>query len=137
MSTLKVNTIQDASGNNPSTAAQLQQGRAKAWANFDATFGTSPLTEGNGGIRGAFNISSITDNGTGDFTLTFSTAMANVNYAVTCTTSATHNATTAIYGIESDHSTAYSTASIRIQGVRTAQNTSVDRSCVNVVVHGD
>ena len=33
-------------------------------------------------INDNFNVSSITDNGTGDFTVTFSTAMSNANYAV-------------------------------------------------------
>ena len=74
MSTLKVNTIQDALGNNPSTAAQLNQGRAKAWVNFNGT--------GTVAIRDDFNVSSITDNGTGDYTVTFSSAMPNANYAV-------------------------------------------------------
>ena len=82
MSTLKVDTLQDASGNNPSTAAQIAQGRAKAWVNFDGTFGTSPFTENNGGIRDSFNVSSITDNGTGDYSMNFTTAMSDSNYCV-------------------------------------------------------
>ena len=80
MSTLKVNTIQDASGGNPSTPEQIGKGRAKAWVNFDGTFGTSPFTITNGGIRSAFNVSSVTDNGTGNYTVTFASAMSSVNY---------------------------------------------------------
>lgn len=49
-------------------------GIAKAWVNFDGT--------GTPAIRGSFNVSSITDNGTGDYTVNFTTAMANTNYAV-------------------------------------------------------
>jgi hypothetical protein len=49
-------------------------GIAKAWVNFDGT--------GTPSIRGSFNVSSITDNGTGDYTLNFTTAMPNANYAV-------------------------------------------------------
>ena len=48
----------------------------KAWVNFDGTT-ASPST-----IRGSFNVGSITKNGTGDYTVNFSTAMANTNYAV-------------------------------------------------------
>tara|TARA_Y100000361_G_C11116186_1_gene320510 strand:- start:72 stop:455 length:384 start_codon:yes stop_codon:yes gene_type:complete len=74
MSTLKVNTIQDASGGNSSTATQIAQGRAKAWINFNGT--------GTIAIRDSFNVSSITDNGTGDTTVTLSTAQATANYVV-------------------------------------------------------
>ena len=49
-------------------------GIAKAWVNFQ---GTSTVT-----IRDSFNVSSITDNGTGDYTVNFTTAMPNANYSV-------------------------------------------------------
>lgn len=74
MSTLKVATIQDTSGNNSSTPSQVAQGRAKAWINFN---GKSSIT-----INDDFNISSISDNGTGKYTVNFTTAMSNANYAV-------------------------------------------------------
>ena len=74
MSTLKVATIQDTSGNNSSTPAQVAEGRAKAWINFNGT--------GTVAIRDDFNFSSVTDNGTGLYTLNFTSALANANYAV-------------------------------------------------------
>jgi len=46
---------------------------ARAWVNFN---GTGTVT-----IRAAVNVSSITDNGTGDYTINFTTAMPDVNYA--------------------------------------------------------
>ena len=46
----------------------------KAWVNFDGT--TSPIT-----IRASLNVSSITDNGTGDYTVNFTTAMPDANYS--------------------------------------------------------
>jgi hypothetical protein len=49
-------------------------GIAKAWVNFDGT--------GTVAIRGAFNVSSITDNGTGQYTINLTTSMPNTNYAV-------------------------------------------------------
>lgn len=73
MSTLKTSNIQDTSGNNNSTPEEISQGRAKAWVNFNGT--------GTVAIRDSFNVSSITDNGTGDYTITFANAMANVNYS--------------------------------------------------------
>jgi len=47
---------------------------AKAWVNFNGT--------GTVSIRASFNVSSITDNGTGDYTVNFTTAMTDANYAV-------------------------------------------------------
>jgi len=49
----------------------------RAWVNFDGT--------GTVAIRGSGNVSSITDNGTGDYTINFTTAMPDANYAVTGT----------------------------------------------------
>ena len=46
----------------------------RAWVNFNGT--------GTVAIRAQFNVSSITDNGTGDYTVNFTTAMPDANYAV-------------------------------------------------------
>ena len=46
---------------------------ARAWVNFNGT--------GTVAIRASGNVSSITDNGTGDYTLNFATAMPDANYA--------------------------------------------------------
>ena len=81
MSTIKVTNIQDTSGDNSSTSEELFQGRAKAWVNFDGTFGTSPFTEANGGIRDSFNVTSITDGGTGLYTVNYTNSLSNANYA--------------------------------------------------------
>tara|TARA_Y100000114_G_scaffold151672_1_gene168764 strand:- start:45 stop:443 length:399 start_codon:yes stop_codon:yes gene_type:complete len=72
MSTLKVNTIQNTSGGASSTAEQIEQGRAKAWVNID----------GNGTVnmRDNFSVSSITDNGTGDYTVNFTNDFSDANY---------------------------------------------------------
>lgn len=77
MSTLRVNTLQDAAG----TGQPAMSGAAKAWVNFNGTFASSPFTIANGGIRAAFNVSSVTDNGTGDYSVNFSAALADSNYA--------------------------------------------------------
>ena len=47
----------------------------RAWVNFNGT--------GTPSIRASGNVSSITDNGVGDYTINFSTAMQDPNYAVT------------------------------------------------------
>jgi len=45
----------------------------KAWVNFNG--------QGTVAIRDSFNVSSITDNGTGVYTINYSTTMSNSNYA--------------------------------------------------------
>ena len=46
----------------------------RAWVNFNGT--------GTVAIRASGNVSSITDNGAGDYTVNFTTAMPDVNYSV-------------------------------------------------------
>jgi hypothetical protein len=48
---------------------------ARAWVNFNGT--------GTVAIRASGNVSSITDNGTGDYTVNFATAMPDADYSVT------------------------------------------------------
>ena len=54
-------------------------GIAKAWVNFDPSSGSSAS------IRSSFNVSSVTYNATGDYTINFTTAMPNANYAALTT----------------------------------------------------
>lgn len=65
MSTLRVNTLQDTSG--------IERFTARAWVNFN---GTGTVT-----IRGSGNVSSITDHGAGDYTVNFTNALPDANYA--------------------------------------------------------
>lgn len=53
---------------------QLQQGLAKAWCNFDGS-GTASITD-------SFNVTSLSDSGTGDYTQTFTNSMANGTYTL-------------------------------------------------------
>jgi hypothetical protein len=52
---------------------------ARAWVNFNGT--------GTVAIRASGNVTSITDNGTGDYTVNFTTAMPDANYCITGQTS--------------------------------------------------
>ena len=49
----------------------------RAWVNFNGT--------GTVAIRASFNVSSITDNGTGDYTINFTTALSDANYSAQVT----------------------------------------------------
>jgi len=60
-------------GEGGTVTTNLQQGLAKAWINFNGS--------GTIAIRDSNNITSITDNGTGDYDITIANDMANANYA--------------------------------------------------------
>ena len=61
--------LSTASGSAPSYSA-------RAWVNFNGT--------GTVAIRESGNVSSITDNGTGQYTVNFTTAMPDANYSFVC-----------------------------------------------------
>lgn len=89
MSTLSVETIKSLAASTP-PAVQDSAGTeigtfCRAWVNFNGTFASSPFTIANGGIRAAFNVTSVSDNGVGDYTINFSNAMPDANYAVVAT----------------------------------------------------
>ena len=69
MSTITVTNIK-ATGE---TASRAVSGVAAAWVNFNGT--------GTVAIRDSENVGSITDNGTGDYTVNFTNNMGNSNYA--------------------------------------------------------
>lgn len=125
MSTLKVNTIQNASGGSSSTAEQINQGRAKVWINFNGT--------GTIAIRDSFNVSSITDNGgNGDYTVNYSTAMANDDYVIQVMArrvSGTSEVTTTFFSISTD--------SARVMSLRVDSGANLNSDTVCVVVFGD
>lgn len=73
MSTIKVTTLSTADGAYSVPAETLARASCKAWVNFNGT--------GTVAIRRAFNVSSITDNGTGDYTVNFTNAMVDANYS--------------------------------------------------------
>ena len=77
MSTLKLDTLSNKAGTASVPSDTIVSGTAKAWVNFDGT--------GTVAIRRAFNVSSITDNGTGDYTLNFTNATTDANYSIIVT----------------------------------------------------
>ena len=69
--------VTQTAGNNTTAVATTAFVRAdnnvKAWVNFNGT--------GTVAIRASFNVSSITDHGTGDYTINFTNALADADYA--------------------------------------------------------
>ena len=70
MSTLTVTSIKKTG----ETASRDVSGVAAAWVNFNGT--------GTVAIRDSGNVSSITDNGTGDYTTNFSASLASADYTI-------------------------------------------------------
>ena len=79
--TLVITTLSD--GTNSTSSTNAIQGSAKAWVNFNGT--------GTVAIRASYNVSSITDNGTGNYAVNFTNAMPNANYAVNVTSDSAVN----------------------------------------------
>ena len=128
MSTIKVTNIQDTSGGNQSTSEEIFQGRAKAWVSFNGT--------GTVEIRDDFNVDTITDNGTGDYTINFDNAMSNSNYSVAGSVS--WSTTWGTY-LSIDAST-YSTTAVQIRSLYTNTSSNlqhIDSLRGSVQIFGD
>ena len=69
MSILKVSTLKSASGISTSTPEELSKGRAKVWWNYMQRTGPT--------IAKSYNVSSVTDNATGQYTVNFSVTLNN------------------------------------------------------------
>lgn len=104
----------------------------RAWVNFNGT--------GTVAIRASGNVSSITDNGTGDYTVNFTTAMPDADYGVALGSTSTASSCNYPVQIRSDGAigantaTTKSTTALRLrvaQANGTAQGDSAD---VNVVI---
>jgi hypothetical protein len=74
MSTLRLTTISNQTGSASVPSDTVINGSAKAWVNFNGT--------GTVAIRASFNVSSITDNGAGDYTVNFTTPLVDANYSI-------------------------------------------------------
>lgn len=98
---------------------------ATAWVNFDGS--------GTISMRDSANVSSLTDNGTGDYSINFTTALADANYAVTGATAfdlATMGLLVPFY------STAPTTTSFRMNTRQTASMTNGDNARICIAVFG-
>ena len=79
MSTLVTGTIKSNTTNPPlfqNTSGTEIGTLCRAWVNFNGTL-SSPITP-----RASYNVSTVTKNGTGDYTITFTTAMPDENYSI-------------------------------------------------------
>ena len=108
-------------GEGGTTQTNLQQGLVKAWCKFDGEAGSIANDD-------SFNVSGLTDNGTGDYTIAIDNDMANDDYATTCCSAqqvhAIYNASNTLVG------------SIRIYILGTSES-NADGQEVSVQITGD
>lgn len=98
-------------------------GLCRAWVNFNGT--------GTVAIRASFNVASITDNGTGNYTVNFATAMPDSNY---CLTLAVRPSSSGTNGRPLIQGTNYSTTSVNVQNINATDTAYLDPDIFNVAV---
>jgi hypothetical protein len=109
--------------------------------NFDGTRDTSGATSTantNRLIRASGNVTSVLRNGTGDYTITFTTAMSDANYAVSGSASDITNGTiNAGPSVLVPDTSAILTSSIRIHTFDNNTDGRIDVRGVNVAIFGN
>ena len=124
-SQLKVDTLTgvttagsiDVTGEGNSTTTNLQQGLAKAWASLNGS---------SFGLNDSFNITSATDNSTGNYTVTYTNNFASAN---NCPLGIANNFTMFVNDTP--------TSSTFNLGTRNSGNVSVDSPVVSTSAKGD
>ena len=104
-------------GEGGTTTTSLQQGLCKSWLQINGT--------GTIGTQDSFNRGGLTDNGTGDYTLTYINNMANDDYHVSLGSNSAE-----------DEISALATSTIRFL-TNNSSGASNDKSIVTVGIHGD
>lgn len=96
---------------------------ALAWVNFNGT--------GTVAIRSSYNVSSITDNGTGTYTINFATALSDANYSAVSMSS---DASAGTVCFIDDNAAAPTTTALRIRtaGNSSTSNFDVSYCCVSI-----
>ena len=131
MSTLSVATIQNTGSGAPvfkeSGGTEIGQ-IVKAWINFQGT--------GTVAIRDSFNFSSLTDNGTGEYTVAFSNAFSNNDFCAVADAGGSSGIPSTKIVVTDDAD--FSTTGFRMQVLNTTGNGGVADFNVNcIMVLGD
>ena len=108
-----------------SATQNLVQAVSKAWVNFDGASSNIP-------INASFNVSGNTDNGTGDYTITFSNAMGNGSYSLAGVGQA--GGGSSVMGLAVNQTGGLTTASARIF---TKTGNPADSDLVTSTINGD
>jgi hypothetical protein len=96
----------------------------RAWVNFNGT--------GTVAIRASFNVSSITDNGVSDYTINFTNAMPDANYAIAGAARVTSTVQSAVVGYYGTG--IVSTTQVQIRSIRLGTTGANYEDCETVSV---
>lgn len=125
--TLVLDTLQNGAGTASTSADNVIYGCAKAWVNFNGT--------GTVAIRASYNVSSITDNGTGDYTINFTNALVDANYSVVGTLAMTFGRTIQVSASsDSAAPTTQTTSAVRITTKSVSADATTDMANIYVAV---
>ena len=122
MSDLRVNTISASDGTSPVTLTK--QSAAKAWMFYNGS--------GNS-VRDSFNVASVTDNATGDFTKNMTSSFSSANY----TAVGGSGTASSDYRLITPNFNAAPTSSATRMRVHYNSSTPTDDSYISSTSHGD
>ena len=125
---IKADTLEHSTAGSLDTS-YVVNGSAKAWVNFNGT-GTVAIADN-------LNVSSLTDNGTGDYTMSFSTNMGNAVYAVASHTGGAGQNVVTNRGSSGTGYTYQTTSSNRVGNRNTSDQNWNDFDLITVVFFGD
>ena len=124
MSTVKANDLQTTTGGIPTVKGQKLI--PTAWVNFNGT--------GTVAIRDSENVSSIGDNGTGDYTVNFATNMANANYVMSGSVGSTDSTSGMWLGSGSNVGGFYNSDAVGSSRVQSLYSTSAKADTTHIQV---
>ena len=126
-SELRVNTLKDASGNNSVGMSYVANGSAKVLSRLDTyTPSNSP----------SFNVTSSTDNGTGDMTLSFTSSFSGANEQFPSMFNGASNFVCNNVSRATAATTAFPSGSIRVE-LRNDAGSALDSYNGSITIHGD
>ena len=124
MSTLKADTIQSTSGG---AATLTKQSASKAFISFDGT--------GTGSIDVSFNVSTLTDHGSAEYSITYTSNINTSNHPITGTN--VGSSETNFYSYICSTGVAQTTSVDRIHSVHNNGSANNDQDPVHLVTNGD
>ena len=100
--------------------------KCRAWVNFNGT--------GTVAIRSSGNVSSITDNGTGIYTVNFTTAMVDDGYATVCSAADAGSTWPRLTAAGSGGNSTYSVSAVGLYVVRPDTRAAEDNALIQVAI---
>ena len=125
MSTLKVTNIAGLTG----SSTNVIDGLAKAWVHYNGN--------GTAAISNSFNTTSITDNGSGDFTIAYSSSLNDANYSATSSSRNSVNDDVYVCAIKLHSTSSTRTVHNNSSGGVLYASSRLDHTHIGLTIHGD